>query len=138
MHMQGRLFCMLDLSIIIPVSGTSFHPSLMRAHLLLPTKLYRSTLNHSLLTNGPVMSHPAVAIRPSFRKVVLHKDRTLGSGAYGIVCEAKCDTLLCAAKIMHSALHGYRLPAERFEQEIELLSKIRHPNIIPAISWCVV
>ena len=127
MHMQERLFCMLD--IIIPVSGTSFHPSLM---LPLPTKQYRSTLNHSLLTDGPVMSHPAVAIRhkPSFRKVELHKDRTLGSGAYGIVCEAKCNTLLCAAKIMHSAFHGYRLPAERFEQEIELLSMIRHPNII--------
>ena len=72
----------------------------------------------------------AIRRKPSFRKVELHKDRTLGSGAYGIVCEAKCDTLLCAAKIMHSALHGYRLPAEKFEREIELLSTIRHPNIV--------
>ena len=78
------------------------------------------------------MSHSAAAIRhkPSFKKVELHKDRTLGRGAYGIVCEAKCDTLLCAAKIMHSALYGYSIPTERFEQEIELLSNIRHPNII--------
>ena len=70
--------------------------------------------------------------KPSFKtsEVKLHKNRPLGSGAYGIVCEAKYGTLVCAAKIMHSALHGYRLPAERFEQEIELLKTIRHPNVV--------
>ena len=68
--------------------------------------------------------------KPTFKEVKLHKNRPLGKGAYGIVCEAKCGTLDCAAKIMHSALHGYTLPAERFEQEIELLKTIRHPNVV--------
>ena len=75
-----------------------------------------------------MMSHSeADGRKPS---VELFKDQTLGSGAYGIVCKAKYDTLDCAAKIMHLALHGYRLPAEKFEQEIELLRTFRHPNIV--------
>ena len=32
-----------------------------------------------------------------FKTIVLLKDQTLGIGAYGSVCKAKCDDLLCAA-----------------------------------------
>ena len=78
----------------------------------------------------------------SFKSVQLFKDQTLGIGSYGAVCKAKCDDLLCAAKIIHptlfdpSALHQitpqreHRLPFRRFEQECEFLSTIRHPNVV--------
>ena len=74
-----------------------------------------------------------------FKIVQLLKDQTLGIGSYGKVCKAKCDDLLCAAKIIHESLldptahqsqkeHG--LPMRRFEQECDFLSTIKHPNIV--------
>ena len=77
-----------------------------------------------------------------FKKVQLYKDQTLGIGAYGKVCRAKCDDLLCAAKLLHETLFDltaqqliaphreHRLPMRRFEQECEFLSTVRHPNIV--------
>ena len=77
-----------------------------------------------------------------FKSVVLFKDQTLGIGSYGAVCKAKCDHLVCAAKIIHPTLFDplaqletapqrqHRLPMRRFEQECDFLSSIRHPNII--------
>ena len=59
----------------------------------------------------------------------------LGIGSYGAVYKAKCDQLPCAAKILHPILFATRDPAarriiQRFEQECDFLSRIRHPNII--------
>ena len=34
----------------------------------------------------------------------LYKEQTLGIGSYGAVCKAKCDDLLCGAKIIHPTL----------------------------------
>ena len=79
-----------------------------------------------------------------FKNVQLFKDQSLGIGSYGAVCKAKCDDLLCAAKIIHptlfdpTALHQtapqrdleHRQPIRRFEQECEFMSAIRHPNIV--------
>ena len=77
-----------------------------------------------------------------FKVVQLFKDQTLGIGSFGAVCKAKCDDLLCAAKILHptffdpttqlqvSPKKEHRLPIKRFEQEGEFLSTIRHPNIV--------
>ena len=77
-----------------------------------------------------------------FKIVQLSKDQILGIGSYGKVCRAKCDDLVCAAKLMHETLFDptaqqliaphreHRLPMRRFEQECEFLSTIRHPNII--------
>ena len=77
-----------------------------------------------------------------FKTVQLLKDQTLGIGSYGKVCKAKCDDLLCAAKIIHETLFDptahqliapqreHRLPMRRFEQECDFLSTIRHPNIV--------
>ena len=78
----------------------------------------------------------------SFKSVQLLKDQTLGIGSYGKVCKARCDDLLCAAKLIHETLFDptahqliapqreHRLPMRRFEQECDFLSTIRHPNII--------
>ena len=77
-----------------------------------------------------------------FKTIILFKDQTLGIGAYGAVCKAKCDDLLCAAKIIHptlfdpTALHHiaphreHRLPIRRFQLECEFLNTIRHPNVV--------
>ena len=77
-----------------------------------------------------------------FKTIILLKNQTLGIGSYGSVCRAKCDDLLCAAKIIHptlfdpTALHQiaphreHRLPIRRFQLECEFLSTVRHPNIV--------
>ena len=79
-----------------------------------------------------------------FKAVAIFKEQVLGIGSYGKVCKAKCDHLLCAAKLIHETLFEpltlarqeiapqrvHRLPMRRFEQECEFLSTIRHPNII--------
>ena len=75
------------------------------------------------------------------RKVQLFKEQSLGIGSYGAVCRAKCDDLICAAKILHPTLFDpgaddydssgeCRLPIQRFEQECEFLSSIKHPNVV--------
>ena len=78
----------------------------------------------------------------NFKTVQVLKDQTLGIGAFGKVCKAKCDDLLCAAKLIHETLFDptaqyhiapqreHRLPIRRFEQECDFLSTLRHPNII--------
>ncbi len=74
-----------------------------------------------------------------FQNVQLLKSETLGTGAYGSVYKAKCDDLLCAAKVIHTWLlqpvqaelhREHRLVQSRFSLECELLREITHPNII--------
>ncbi len=75
----------------------------------------------------------------AFRCVELFKTQTLGTGSYGAVCKAKCDQLLCAAKLLYPVLFQmqasdlgkeHRHPMKRFKQECRFLSCINHPNII--------
>ena len=77
-----------------------------------------------------------------FKAVNIDKSATLGRGSYGAVYKAKCDQLVCAAKILHPTLfdrdaeqqtdprRAHRLPIRRFEQECAMLRSISHPNII--------
>ncbi len=74
-----------------------------------------------------------------FREVQLFKNDTLGTGSYGAVCKARCDQLLCAAKLLHPVLFQmqasdpgkeHRRPFRRFEIECRFLSLINHPNIV--------
>ena len=78
----------------------------------------------------------------TFKQVELFKQQTLGTGAYGAVCKAKCDDLPCAAKLLYPILFDlndqpapsrgreHRLPFRRFEQECQFLSQVKHPNIV--------
>ena len=71
----------------------------------------------------------------AYRNIELYKSESLGSGSYGGVCKAKCDGLLCAAKIMHPTLFDLRdLGATsyllKFREECHLLSLARHPNVV--------
>ena len=75
----------------------------------------------------------------AFKEVQLFKNETLGTGSYGAVCKAKCDQLICAAKLLYPVLFQiqtpdpgkeHRQPFHRFEQECEFLSRVNHPNIV--------
>lgn len=73
-----------------------------------------------------------------FTSVEVFKDRQIGVGAYGTVYLAMCDELPCAAKIIHSFLFdstnlGSKRIMERFQQECDFISKIRHPNIVQCL-----
>ena len=70
-----------------------------------------------------------------YRNIELYKSESLGSGSYGGVCKAKCDGLLCAAKIMHPTLFDLCDPGtvsylRKFQEECRLLSLARHPNVV--------
>ena len=73
--------------------------------------------------------------RFAYHNIQLYKSESLGSGSYGGVCKAKCDGLLCAAKIMHPTLFDLRDPGtasylRKFREECHLLSLARHPNVV--------
>ena len=70
-----------------------------------------------------------------YHDIKLYKSESLGSGSYGGVCKAKCDGLLCAAKIMHPTLYDMCDPGSdsylyKFKEECHLLSLARHPNVV--------
>ncbi len=73
-----------------------------------------------------------------FTEVQLFKNDILGTGSYGAVCKAKCDQLLCAAKLLHPVLFQMQVsdqehrphPIRRFEEECQFLNRINHPNIV--------
>ena len=71
----------------------------------------------------------------AYHNIQLYKSESLGSGSYGGVCKAKCDGLLCAAKIMHPTLFDLCDPGtvsylRKFREECHLLSLARHPNVV--------
>ena len=82
--------------------------------------------------------------RFGFHNVQLVKTEanSLGVGSYGAVYRAKCDQLVCAAKVLHPILFQTRDPSayrivERFQREIDFLSRLRHPNIIQYLGSCL-
>ena len=105
-----------------------------------------SLLIHTEISHTTTMARQQPQGRPrneiGFREIELLKDETLGVGSYGSVCKARCDHLLCAAKIIHPTLvppnalqqispqREHRLPIRRFEMECNFLKEIRHPNVI--------
>ncbi len=74
-------------------------------------------------------------IKPGFKSVQIFEDQVLGHGSFGKVCKAKCDDLLCAAKMIHPVLLSDAVDptsymTSRFKQECEFLSIVKHPNIV--------
>ena len=74
-------------------------------------------------------------------RLVKSEENSLGNGSYGAVYKAKCDQLVCAAKVLHPILFQTRDPSayrivERFQREIDFLSGLRHPNVIQYLGSC--
>ena len=70
-----------------------------------------------------------------YRSFHINKSQPLGHGSYGAVYKAKCDQLMCAAKVLHPTILdpldlGAGKIMQRFEQECAFLESIRHPNIV--------
>lgn len=67
-----------------------------------------------------------------YQKFTIFKDQKLGRGSYGTVYKAEYDDLPCAAKVLHPTLvdNSRGGVMQRFEQECQVLSKIKHPNIV--------
>ena len=71
----------------------------------------------------------------NYGSVEIYTDEILGIGSYGKVCKAKCGKLPCAAKLLHDTMFQDNDPGinrflERFQQECQFLSTIKHPNIV--------
>ena len=92
--------------------------------------IYRSNMatGHRYTTQIP----PTHLGSLGYQEFIIFKDQILGGGAYGKVYKAVYDDLPCAAKILHPTLVDGKTGGlvERFERECEILSKIRHPNIV--------
>ena len=87
------------------------------------------------MANRVAAEHTATIAYFKFERVELRRDKVIGVGSYGAVCKAKCDQLPCAAKILHTVLFKLKDPGSqnvlrKFVQECQLLSSVRHPNIV--------
>ena len=51
-------------------------------------------------------------------------------GSFGTVCKAKVDDFICAAKSLQPLLSGGESVTQKFREECEFLSALRHPNIV--------
>ena len=77
-----------------------------------------------------------------YQSFQIDKSQPLGHGSYGAVYKAKCDELLCAAKVLHPTILDPMDPGadkirNRFTQECALLESIRHPNIVQYLAMAV-
>ena len=67
--------------------------------------------------------------------VEILRGEELGVGSYGAVYRARCDELVCAAKVLHPILFGGEgggggeRPIRQFDQECLFLRDLKHPNI---------
>ena len=72
----------------------------------------------------------------NYSVVEILRGEELGIGSYGAVYRAKCDELLCAAKVLHLILFaegdtdGEARLLRQFDQECNFLKDLRHPNIV--------
>ena len=76
-----------------------------------------------------------LSVHNHFRNVRLFKEQELGHGAFATVCRAACDSLLCAAKVLHPEFFDQGDPGEenfvaKFIEECNILPSITHPNIV--------
>ncbi|KAF3534348.1 hypothetical protein DY000_02038283 [Brassica cretica] len=57
----------------------------------------------------------------------------IGMGAYGSVYKCNMHHTTAAVKVLHSAENGL---SKQFQQELEILSKIRHPHLVLLLGAC--
>lgn len=67
-----------------------------------------------------------------YSELVVNVESLLGGGAYGEVYRAKADQLPCAAKYF-SCEDTPELDIIRMEQQLQLMSSIKHPNLVQCL-----
>ena len=85
-----------------------------------------------------IEEHHQVQANLNYNVVDILWAEELGVGSYGAVYRAKCDELLCAAKVLHPILFaeggadagGEARLVRQFDQECHFLKDLRHPNIV--------
>lgn len=70
-----------------------------------------------------------------FKSFQIYKEKRLGNGSFSEVFEARCDSLPCAAKVLHNSLLDSQDPdsariAQHIQDECRIMKALHHPCII--------
>ena len=95
-----------------------------------------------MATNTLLHPNDIPRLRPFVLPNVQPTGKDLGNGAYGSVIEVEIPGALCAAKVIHDLLLRFgsaqdvRNITTKFVQECQLMSTLRHPNIVKFVGVC--